>query len=393
MRKGLIGAGVLALLGCAGAPTTMPVSGIDLQYVDHAVRPQDDLYRHLNGKWLDSFQIPPDKAVYGSFTLIDDATQEQLHGIVDTLRQSAPDPDAVKLADLYASFMDEATLEGLGMKPLQGEFDAIDALQDKAELPALIAHLNRIGAGAPYDFYINQDARNSLQYAVVIHQSGLGMPDRDYYLKDDAKLKDARAKYLAYAAKMMAMAGDAQAKTDAAAILDLETALAEAQWTRVENRDPIRTYNKIGIADLPRLMPDYDWQRYVKGSEIAGKADSVIVNQPSYFSNLDRLITVTPLAGMESLFQVACADRRRALSVAGLRRRALCLRRHRAAAALRRIARAGSGGSRCSTAPWARPWAGAMWRNTFHRRTRRACRRWSRTCSMPTVKTSTRWIG
>jgi predicted metalloendopeptidase len=304
MRKGLIGAGLLALLGCAGAPTTTLVSGVELQYVDRTVRPQDDLYRHLNGKWLDSFQLPPDKASYGSFTFIDDTTQEQLHGIVEALQQNErADLDAVKITDLYASFMDEATLEGLGMKPLQGEFDAIEALTDKRELPALIAHLNRIGAGAPYDFYINQDARNSLQYAVVIHQGGLGMPDRDYYLKDDAKLKDARAKYLAYAAKMMAMAGDAQAKSDAAAILDLETALAQAQWTRVENRDPIKTYNKIGIADLPRLMPAYDWQRYVRGSEIAGRADSVIINQPSYFSSLDKLITATPLPVWKAYFK------------------------------------------------------------------------------------------
>jgi predicted metalloendopeptidase len=236
MRKGLIGAGLLALLGCAGAPTTTLVSGVELQYVDRTVRPQDDLYRHLNGKWLDSFQLPPDKASYGSLAFIDDATQDQLHSIVEALQQNA-----------------------------------------------------RAGTANPA--------------GGVDHQSGLGMPDRDYYLKDDAKLKDARAKYLAYTAKMMAMAGDAQAKTHAAAILDLKTALAQAQWTRVENRDPIKTYNKIGIADLPRLMPAYDWQRYVRGSEIAGKADSVIINQPSYFSSLDKLITATPLPVWKAYFK------------------------------------------------------------------------------------------
>ena len=296
------------------APKTAMLSGIDLQYVDTSVRPQDDAYRHLNGKWLDSFQIPADKGSYGSFTYLYDITQEQLRGIVDGLGGTGTgaatatgaatgDPDARKIADLYASFMDEARLETLGLKPLQGEFAAIDALSNKSEIPALVAHLNRIGAGAPYAFSVNQDARNSLQYAVIVRQSGLGLPDRDYYLKDDAKLKDAREKYLAHTAKMLGMAGDADAQSDAKAILDLETALAQAQWTRVENRDPIKTYNKTVIADLAKLMPGYDWLSYLKASEVAGKVDAVIINQPSYMSSLDKLMTETPLAVWKAYFK------------------------------------------------------------------------------------------
>src|SRR5580692_2689803 len=182
----------------SSAPDAAMLSGIDLQYMDHSVRPQDDLYRYLNGKWLDSFQIPPDKGSYGSFSYLDDLTQEQLRGIIDGLAGNGGRPDAEtrKIADLYSSFMDERRLESLGMKPLRQEFAAIDAISDKSGIPALIAHLNRIGAVAPYVFSINQDARNSLQYAVIIRQSGLGMPDRDYYLKDDAKLKSALAAYL-----------------------------------------------------------------------------------------------------------------------------------------------------------------------------------------------------
>jgi predicted metalloendopeptidase len=298
--------GVLALIGCASTPTAGLQSGVDLKYVDRSVRPQDDLYRYLNGKWLDSFQLPPDKGSYGSFTYVDDATQEQLRGIVDGLVQAQAQTQATtgagnvdievrKITDLYASFMDEARLEAQGLKPLQGEFAAIDAIADRSEIPALIAHLNRIGAGAPYDLYVNQDARNSLQYAVIIRQSGLGMPDRDYYLKDDAKLKEARAKYRAHIAKMFSMAGEPEADAHAAAILDLETALARLQWTRVENRDPIKTYNKTAIAELPKLMPGYDWRRYVRSTEIADKVDSVIISQPSYFTGLGKLMAATPL--------------------------------------------------------------------------------------------------
>ncbi len=306
IKFGFFAAGLLTVIGCASVPATKRVSGVDLQYVDGTVRPQDDLYRHLNGKWLDSFQLPADKGSYGSFTYIDDTTQEQLRSIVEALQSSvagAADPEVVKITDLYMSFMDEARLETLGLKPLQTEFAAIDAISDRSEFPALIAHLNRIGAAAPYDFYINQDARDSTQYAVIVHQSGLGMPDRDYYLKDDAKLKDARAKYLAYIGKMMGMAGDAQSNAHAVAILELETALAQAQWTRVENRDPIKTYNKTKNADMPRLMPAYDWQRYVNASEIAGKVDSVIVNQPSYFTSIDKLFTATPLPVWKAYFK------------------------------------------------------------------------------------------
>jgi predicted metalloendopeptidase len=281
----------------AAQARTALASGVDMQYVDRSVRPQDDIYRYLNGKWLDSFQLPADKATYGAFAYVDDKTQEQLHGIVESLvREGAgTDADVRKIADLYSSFMDEGRLETLGVKPLRAEFAAIDAIANLSEIPALIAHMSRIGADAPYDISINQDARNSLQYAVILGQSGLGMPDRDYYLKDDAKLKETRAKYLAHVHKMLEMAGDADAESHAAAILGLETALAQAQWTRVENRDPIKTYNKTAIVDLPKLMPDYDWPRYVQGSDIGGKVDSVIVSQPSYFNALGKLMTATPL--------------------------------------------------------------------------------------------------
>ena len=317
LRYLVLAIGVFALVLGAGsrndaaaakpsAPKPAMLSGIDLQYVDKSVRAQDDVYRHLNGKWLDTFQIPADKGSYGSFTYLYDITQEQLHGLVEGLAGAgagAGDAEARKIADLYASFMDEPRLEVLGLKPLQGDFAAIDAISDKREIPALVARLNRIGAGAPYAFSINQDAKNSLQYTVIIRQSGLGLPDRDYYLKDDPKLKDAREKYLAHMARMLGMAGDADAQAHAAAILNLETALAKAQWTRVENRDPIKTYNKTAIADLSKLMPDYDWQSYIRASDVAGKVDAVIINQPSYFTGLDKLMTETPLAVWKAYFK------------------------------------------------------------------------------------------
>jgi predicted metalloendopeptidase len=208
-------------------------SGIDLQYVDGAVRPQDDVYQYLNGKWLRDYQLPADKGAVGSFTTVQDKTEEQLRTIVDGLEQAPgnEDPDAKKLADFYASFLNEKQLDALGTKPLLAQFAAIDAVKSKNAIPGVMAHMAEIGAGAPFGFQVNLDARNSTQYAVILHQSGLGMPDRDYYLKDDAKLKEARAAYRAHIEKMLSMAGQAKAAKSAAAILDLETSLAKIQWT------------------------------------------------------------------------------------------------------------------------------------------------------------------
>src|SRR5262249_30750754 len=155
------------------------------------------------------FQLPADKAEYGSFTMIDDRLQTRLKAIVDGLPQQSADADTQKLINLYASYMDEGRLESLGAQPLQAQFAAIDAIRDAGELPALIAHLNRIGVGTPFAFAVLPDSRNSTQYAVSMGQSGLGMPDRDYYLSDETRMKEARDKYRAHIGRLLQLANDA----------------------------------------------------------------------------------------------------------------------------------------------------------------------------------------
>ncbi|HUX74688.1 MAG TPA: M13 family metallopeptidase [Steroidobacteraceae bacterium] len=294
----------LALLAAASAASAAPVSGVDGHYVDAAVRPQDDIYRHLNGKWLDTWRIPADKSYYATFTAVADQTQRQLKGIVDGLAGGgAGGADARKLADFYASFMDVKRLDALGLAPLRSEFRRVDAIAGKGDLADMFAHLNRTEAAAPFDLGIDQDARDSTRYAVTLAQSGLGMPDRDYYLSDNAKLRTVRAKYLAHIEKMFTLAGLPDAAGNAAAILKLETAMAKIQWTRVENRDPLKIYNKTTIGDLPALMPNYAWNRYLAGTGLAHKIDYVIVNQPSYFSALGKLIAQTPLSVWKAYFK------------------------------------------------------------------------------------------
>ena len=298
------------VVGCAGHEAAVPnnaapglTSGIDLQWVDKSVRPQDDLYQYLNGKWLKTFQIPADKGVYGSFTAIDDAIQGELRGIIESLPQSGGDADTQKVVDLYASFMDEQRLETLGLAPLQAEFAAIDAMKDANAIPGMMAHFTKIGAGGPFGLNVGVDAKNSSQYAITLFQSGLGLPDRDYYLKDDAKLKDTRIKYAAHVEKMLSMAGDSQAGKNAAAILALETSMAQVQWTRVENRDPIKTYNKKSFAELPQVMSGYDWRSYLRGTGVDGRADSLIITQPSYFTGLGKIMASTPLPVWKAYFK------------------------------------------------------------------------------------------
>ena len=302
-----------AAAAAAPAPTK---SGIDQQYVDASVRAQDNFYRHVNGKWLDTVEIPADKSRYGTGAIVFDLIQDKLHGLVDDAvagKLSGTNADTKKIGDFYASFMDEAALDALDIKPLAAQFALIDGLKDAKGIPALIAALNRSSAtvtpyglqsNAPVGIAIHQDNRDATKYVADLQQGGLGLPDRDYYLKDDdAKLKGMRADYRKHVEKMLAMAGDAHAGQNADAILTLETALAQAQWDKVALRDPVKAYNKVEIANLVTLAPGLDWDGFVDASGIKGKVDSVIVGQPTYLTALGKLVANTPMPVWQAYFR------------------------------------------------------------------------------------------
>ncbi|NIA53186.1 M13 family peptidase [Massilia sp. TW-1] len=273
-------------------------AGIATEYIDPSVRPQDDFYEHLNGKWLKTVEIPADKSSWGSFAKLRDDTLPQLRGIIEKAAGSnaAKGTDAQRIGDYYASFMDEAKLEQLGIAPLNGELAKIAAVKDKAELPALLAHLGKIGVNVPFDFGIHQDNKDSTKYVADIGQGGLGMPDRDYYLKtDDAKLAAAKAKYQTYVEHMLSMAGDKNAAANAKAIVDFETEIAKVQWTKVELRDPIKAYNKVNLADLGTLAPGFDWKPWLDAANLSGKVTYVIVGQPTYLKSFMQVANNTPI--------------------------------------------------------------------------------------------------
>ncbi|MES2297468.1 MAG: M13-type metalloendopeptidase [Pseudomonadota bacterium] len=305
-------AGAAKSSAAAAAPTAKAaskqlVSGIATEYVDGAVRVQDDFFAHLNGKWLKSVEIPADKSSWGAFAKLHEDTQPQLRAIIEGAAKQAnraAGSDAQKIGDYYASYMDEKKVNELGMKPLDAEMGRIAALADKKDIAKLMAKYSKMGVGTPFDFNIHQDAKDSTKYVADFTQGGLGMPDRDYYLKaDDARLVAMRAKYEEHVAKMMALAGDKDAAADAKNIVALETELAKIQWTKVELRDPVKAYNKVELAKLAEMIPAYDWNAYLADTGLSGKVSYVIVSQPTYLSAFNDVLVKTPLETWKAYFQ------------------------------------------------------------------------------------------
>ena len=199
----------------AAAPPQALSSGIDTANFDQSVRPQDDLFRYVNGHWLDTTEIPADKSNYGAFSALADQAEKDLRAIIEESADKADKTDGSneqKVGDLYDSFMDEAALEAKGAEPLKDELAAIDSIDDKAQLPAAFAQLSKLGVRTPMGFYINQDAKDSTQYIAWFAQTGLGLPDRDYYLSDDAKFVTIREAYVSHMSTMLSGIGidDAQ---------------------------------------------------------------------------------------------------------------------------------------------------------------------------------------
>jgi putative endopeptidase len=288
-----------AAFATSATSTAGPISGIDLQYIDRSVRAQDDFFVHLNGEWLKTVEIPADKSSWGSFAKLREDTLPQLRGIIEAAQGKAGS-EGRKINDFYASFMDEERLEQRGVGPLAGELSRITAVRDKRALPVLIAHLGRLGVSVPYGVYVGQDARDTSKYAAYVSQDGLGLPDRDYYL--DPKLDGVKGKYQLHIAKMLTLVGIKDADASAVAILALETRLAQTQWTKVENRDPVKRYNKTQIAAMATMAPGYDWKSTLSEAGVATKVDYVIVNQPSYLTSFQQTVDTTDLATWKAYF-------------------------------------------------------------------------------------------
>jgi predicted metalloendopeptidase len=292
----------------ADAPT--PRSGVDRASFDPSVRPQDDFFRSVNGGWLKRTDFPGDKAYIGSFDVINDRVQDQLRTLVEAAASSPRDADARRIGALYASFMDEAAIERAGLAPLAGELAAIDKISSVSQVAGAMGRFSTLTTGMPIDVYINQDPRRAERYVPTISQGGLGLPDRDYYLvADDAKFKAAREQYVVYLTRLLELSGaPGDARTSAEAVLTLETALAKGQWTQVENRDPVKTYNRVDLSGLAPLAPAFDWPAWLAAARLAGKTGDVIVAQPSYLAAVAAQLAATPLPAWRAYLRVHLLD-------------------------------------------------------------------------------------
>ncbi|QTH63500.1 M13 family metallopeptidase [Psychrosphaera ytuae] len=270
----------------AAAETSVALtSGIDLENMDKKAAPQHDFYIYVNGTWLDKTTIPADKSNYGSFTKLYDDAQENLKTII--LRAAAkpnvePGSDEQKLGDFYNSYMDEKTINEKGLSPLQPTLAQINKVNSHQEVGMMMAELYKKGVTGPLSWYVSVDAKQSDQYGVYVNQSGLGLPDRDYYFKEDKKSEDNRQAYAKYVADMLSLAGIQDAEAAGQAVLELETKLADKMWTRVQSRDANARYNKMDSQAFAKYMGAFPWTDYA--NTLGLETDQVIASQNTYLN-------------------------------------------------------------------------------------------------------------
>ncbi|MFD1610442.1 M13 family metallopeptidase [Sphingomonas tabacisoli] len=296
----LLGAAALALSASAAFAAGKPQLGdfgYDATGMNKAVAPGDDFYKFANGKWDEATAIPSDRSSWGGFAILRNLSDERTRAVIEQAAASkgAPGSNGQKVGDMYASFMDEATIEAKGLAPVKPQLDAIAALKSPAELAAWMGDANRSGVTVPIGVQVEQDLKDNTQYAIYVGQGGLGLPDRDYYLDDsNPKFVEARAKYKAHVAAMLRLAGIADADARAQRIFDLETKIAKTHWTRAQSRQIEKLYNPVATAELATKMPGLDWAPYLKAAGVTQA--QVIVAQPSAVTGTAALIASEPLA-------------------------------------------------------------------------------------------------
>lgn len=263
-------------------------SGIDLSHLDPGVRPQDDLFGHLNGRWLTGYEIPADRATDGAFRALYDRAEEHVRDLITeaAAAQSGEGTDEQRVGDLYASFLDEQAVEDRGLQPLLDELALIDAAGTPDALAAVIGRLQRTGVGGGVGLYVDTDSKNSSRYLVHLYQSGLGLPDESYYRDDQhAAILGAYPRHIA-AMFALVFGGTADEYTERAGrIVALETKLAAAHWDVVRRRDADLTYNLRAFNELPQEAPGFDWSGWASAVGLSESAIAeLVVRQPDYLT-------------------------------------------------------------------------------------------------------------
>src|SRR5690349_4064869 len=262
--------------------------GLDVNSIDKTADPCVDFYQYSCGGWMKNNPIPSDQARWSVYGKLYQDNQQFLWGILDQLakQKSGRDQNQQKIGDLFGSCMDEAAVNKLGAKPLQPYLNQIAAMKSYKDLPALLGslHMSLQTGGLLFNFGSNQDFENSQDVIAFASAGGLSLPDRDYYLKTDEKSVKLRDQYLAHVQKMFELMGDKPdvAKAEAAKVMEIETALAKASLTRVEQRDPYKLFHKVDFKGLQAMTPDFDWAAYTKTIGLAPQ-NTFNVTQPEFY--------------------------------------------------------------------------------------------------------------
>ncbi len=299
LNRKLAGAFLVALLMCALVIGQTGNSGFTVASLDKTCEPCKDFYQFATGGWQQKNPVPAAYARWGSFNILAERNRDALHDILEASSKNtkaAAGSNEQKIGAYYASCMNEEQIEAAGIKPIAAELEAIDKIKDLRGLQAEVAKLHSYGVGAMFGFGSLQDSKNSKVVIAVAVQGGLGLPDRDFYTSDDAKMKDTRTEYVKHMTKMFELMGDdaARAEANARTVMAIETRLAQASMTNVEQRDPVKTYNKMTLAQLKELNSNFNWENYFKDINQPRTAE-LNVMQPDFFRALDKDLTATPI--------------------------------------------------------------------------------------------------
>ncbi len=278
----------------AGPKAAIGAWGFDTKGMDTKVAPGNNFYEYANGTWLKTTKIPEDKSNYGEFTVLSDLSDTRTKDII-TAANGAPGSEERKVGDYYKSFMDEAGIEAKGITPIQPMLDQIAKIKDQKGLIAQFADDSRHMIGSPFRAMVGQDDKNPEAYIAEISQGGLGLPDRDMYDLKKPQFEKLREGYKKYVAAMLTLTGAKDADKRAAAVYALEEKIAANHWTRVQNRDPDKTYNKMTVAELQKLAPGVDWRAWLAGVGFTGQA-AINIHQPPAITGTAKLVKSEPLA-------------------------------------------------------------------------------------------------
>ncbi len=301
---------ILLIISCSSMKDKeMLSSGIDFDRVDTTVRPQDDFYRHVNGKWLKEFDLPEDKSRYGTFTILRENAREDVRKIIEEAadKNSSKGSDNQKIGDLYHSYMDTASLEQIGVKNLQKEMTKISEIKDMSDLSEYMAYADIITT-APFGIYVYIDSKNPTEHVTYLSQSGLGLPNRGYYMDDDEKSKNIRKEYVTHVGKMFQLYGMKNSKDLAKTVMNIETRLAKFHWKKEKNRDPVATYNLSSMSELTSMIPGLDWGRWLNATDMA-EIDKIIIRQPDYIQNINNIIMETSISDWKTYYRWALINR------------------------------------------------------------------------------------